>query len=138
MSNLFGGTRSNTSTAQTSTNTQRTQSLENVGTNVSDIEGDVEFNQQVTDQGAIQGAVDIAGRALQTVEHTADESFGFARDVSTQSNQVSRAAVDTLSSAITRVGDATRSDTTETFRRVALYAAIAVAVIFGARYLRRS
>lgn len=110
-------------------------------------------------------ALDTVDNALGTVERGLDESldFGagvvsdslaFSRDNLTESLDFGKAslefaqseseanrtaqgqALSTLSSAITRVADASRSDTTETFRRIVLYGAIALGLV-GAVYAYR-
>jgi len=90
-----------------------------------------------TDQGAVDSAFDFADsfgdKALQTVQQTTRNAFDFSgefgSDALEANSMVTRQAISELGSAITKVGDATRSDTTETFRKVALYGAIAAAVI---------
>jgi hypothetical protein len=91
----------------------------------------------LTDEGAVDSAFDFAdsfgGKALETVQQTSRQAFDFSgefgADALEANSMVTRQAIGELGSAITKVGDATRSDTTETFRRVALYGAIAAAVI---------
>ena len=90
-----------------------------------------------TDAGAVDSAFDFAdsfgGRALETIQQTSRQAFDFSgefgADALEANSLVTRQAIGELGNAITRVGDATRSDTTETFRRVALYGAIAAAII---------
>lgn len=129
------------SRSRSSTSSSSAQTTENRQIGVSDVtgfgiateSGDVEINQQTTDFGAIQGAVDIAGGALDLTGEFADEAFAFARDIGSQSVQTAQKALDTTGQAIVTVGNATRSDTSETLRKLGLYAAIAAAIIFGAR-----
>jgi hypothetical protein len=137
--------------SESSTDTTTTQEIETTTVALEDIAGigvaaggDIEFNGTFTDHGAVQGAVAIADRSFDFANEFGSEAFyfgdnalGFARDVNAQAANATQSAVNSLSGAIQKVGDASRSDTTETFRRVALYGAIAIAVIFAARAFTR-
>ena len=119
--------------------TQQIDAAGGVGIGLSGVELGVGSNLAVnlTDAGAVDSAFDFAdsfgGKALDTIGRTTQASLDFAGDFGSdaiESNrEITQNAISQLGAAITRVGDATRSDTTETFRRVALYGAIAAAVI---------
>ena len=121
----MGRSSSASTTTQTTTNTQdidTTQvSAEGEGNLVLNAGAGINFAP--TDLGAVDHAFDFAesigGSALQTLGQ--------------QSTQTQK----TLADAITKVSDGTRSHTSQTMRRLGLYAAIAVAVIFVAMQFKR-
>ena len=122
----MGRSSSSSTTEQTITNTQDIDteqvSAEGEGNLVLNADGPIHFAP--TDLGAVDSAFDFAEqigvRAVETVASSQERSQK------------------ALTDAIGKVADASRSDTTETFRRVALYAAIAVAVIFVAMQVRKA
>lgn len=138
-----------------SSSSSTTQNVQDIDTNQVNAEGGIGLglqgdqnliNLQVTDAGAVDSAFDFADRfgtqALSTVGKTTEAAYDFAGDFASDAieanSDITRNAISQLGSAITRVGDATRSDTTETFRRVALYGAIAaVAIVIGLAIARR-
>jgi hypothetical protein len=133
------GSRSSSSTS--STNTQSTDTTQ-IGVSgltdslgVATESGDVEITQTFTDQGAIQGAVDIVGGGFDFLGEFASEQLDFSRDLASQSLGSVRSALDAQGEAIATVGSFTRSDNSELLRQIALYGTIAVAVIFGARFI---
>lgn len=143
----MGRSSSSSTTSQETTNvqdidTQQVSADGGIGVGAS---GGGVVNLSLTDAGAVDSAFDFAdsfgGRALDTVGKTTVATLDFAGDFGSDAieanTQVTRDAIAELGSAITRVGDATRSDTTESFRRIALYAAVATAVIFIAIALRK-
>lgn len=75
--------------------------------------GDIEFRGTFTDQGAIQVAQNIAERSFDFSGEFADEAFGFARDVATQSGQTSQQAVEVSRQAIGVVGTGGQSEITQ-------------------------
>lgn len=152
----MGGT-SRSANTNTTTNTQDI-SNETIGiedTELAVVAGEGASVQVVTtDLGAVDAARDIAesgigvaGEALhvnadvvsQSLDFSNDfgeAAFDFARHESEQAALTSQSAIATLSGAVQKVADASRSDSTETFRRIALYAAIALGLV-GAIYVFR-
>jgi hypothetical protein len=80
--------------------------------------GDIEFNQQVTDLGAIQGAFDFADSISEQAGETVEQALG----ISAQAAQT--------------VGEFTRSDTSQGLVKIAMFASLAVGVIFLARIFK--
>lgn len=121
----MGRSSSASTTTQNVTNTQdiETETVSTEGSNNLVLNADGAIHFAPTDLGAVDHAFDFADnigtRALQTIASSQEQ---------TQK---------TLASAITKVADATRSDTSETLRRLGLYAAIAVGVIFVAMQFRK-
>lgn len=115
----FGGdtdeTQTTTTTQEIETTTLGLQDIEGIGIAAG---GDVEFNQDVTDLGAIQGAFDFA-----------ESSAGQAASLAEKSIAISGAAVKT-------VGEATRSDTSQALVKIAMFASLAVGVFFVARVFK--
>lgn len=144
----MGRSSSASSTASTVNESQQIEtrqiSTEGEGNITLNAEGG-SVNFQPTDLGAVDHAFDFADRfgtqALTTIDRTTSHTLDFAGDIASDAlaaNQhVTDSTVSTLGNAISAVANATRSDTTETFRKVALYAAVAVAVIFVAMALRK-
>jgi hypothetical protein len=146
------GSRSSTQANQqtATTNTQEIKTT-TVGIEDSDnaiVGGAGDISLVYSDMGAIDAASDIAdsaiglgGEAIQLTGRTTEASLDFARDFGGDALEAVQAntsqAINTLGTAITQAADASRSDTTETFRRITLYAAIAVTVIFVAMQFRK-
>ena len=122
VAHAFGGD------SETSTSTTTTQDIDTTTLGIQDIEGtalaaggDIEFNQTITDSGAVQGA------------------FDFASDVSGQFVDLAEQAIAVSAGSIKTVGEATRSDTQQGLVQIAKFAALAVAVIFvGTAIFRRA
>jgi hypothetical protein len=141
------GRSSSASTTQQSTqnvqdiDTQQVSS-EGGGTSIAASGGS---NITLTDAGAVDSAFDFAdafgARALDTVGRTTQSTLDFAGDFGSDAieanREITQNAISHLGAAITKAGDVTRSDSSIALQRIALYAAVAAAVIFVAMSLRR-
>ncbi len=133
------GGKSKTVNSQTTT-----QDIDTTSVGLQDIDGvgvaaggDVEFNQTVTDLGAIQGAFDFAESSLDFAGEFGDDAFDFANDIAKQSGENVQFALATSADAIQKVGDATRSDTSQALVQLGKFAALAVAAVFAFRSFSR-
>lgn len=117
VSHAFGGKSSTTSITETTQEISTVNVAEGVGI-IS--QGDVEFNQTVTDLGAIQGA------------------FEFAESVGDQAGELAERAISISAGAVKTVGEARRSDTSQSLVKIAGFAALAAGVFFVARAFGRA
>ena len=126
--------------SSTASTTQSSQVVDTTSVGLQDIEGvgvaggrDVEFTQNITDGGAIQGAIGVAESSFDFAGEFGDDAFNFASDVARQAGQTAQQAVATSAAAIKTAGDATRSDTSQALVQIAKFAALAAGAFFVAR-----
>lgn len=127
----FGG-KSSTSAATTTT-----QEIETTTIGLEDIEGigigagrDVEFTQNITDAGAIQGAIGVAEKSFDFAGEFGSEAFDFATDIARQAGETSQQAVETSRQAIGVVGTGGQSEISGQLFKFGGIAVAALAAIF--------
>lgn len=103
--------------SRTSSSTTTSQDIDTTQVGIEGVEGvgiaaagDVEFNQEVTDLGAVQGAFDVVGGSLDFAGEFGGEAFDFASDIARQAGQTSQQAVETSRQAIATVATQGQSD----------------------------
>lgn len=114
----FGGRSSTASTTTTDVDTTNI-GLEDIDGLAIGAGGDVEFNQEVTDLGAVQGAFDFGESALD-----------FGADVSRQAGETALEAVEISRQAVATVATGGQSDIAGINQRTILIIAAAAAAIF--------
>lgn len=122
----FGGD-SETSSEET-TITETTQEIDTTTIGIEDANFAIGAGRDVTLTDP--GLVAFGGEALETVENVSERAFEFGSQESDRAMAASQAALGTLGQAITQVSDASRSDTTDTFRRIAIPAIIGISLVF--------
>lgn len=139
------GSRSRTSTESHVQNTQdiRTENTDeslNLAAGGVAARGDV----HITDGGIARDSLDFANEvvrsnvdALQVGQQIGRSALDFAGETNQDAYDFAAQQSEASRSTLALVADATRSDTTETFRRVALYGAVAVTLIFVAMQFRK-
>lgn len=128
----FGGRSRQSSATTTSQDIDTTnvgiEGVEGVGIAAA---GDVEFSQQVTDLGAVQGAFDF------TTEF-ADDAFSFANDVARQAGETAARAVDVSQRALSTVVTGGATDLAGINQKTLIGVALAVGAALAAFQLARS
>lgn len=121
----------------TTTGPTTTQEIETTTIGLEDIEGigigagrDVEFTQNITDAGAIQGAIGVAESSFDFAGEFGSEAFDFASDIAQQAGQTAQQAVETSRQAIGVVGTGGQSEISGQLFKFGGIAAIALAAIF--------
>lgn len=116
--------------SRTASTTQTVQDIDTTSVGLQDTEGlaigaggDVEFTQNITDAGAVQGAFEFGERGFQFAEEFVSEAFDFAGGIAAQAGETSQAAVATVAT-----GGA--SDLAGINQRTILIIAAAAAAIF--------
>lgn len=144
---MSGGSKSRSSSTQntSTTITSRDTAIEDVdGTAIVGGEGDI----SVLDGGAIEDAFyfaeNVGAASLDAVRDTTDDALDFGRAslvavgaAGEQAASQSAAALNTLSGAIDRVANASRSDASQTLNNIVRYGALTVAGIAAAYLLTR-
>ena len=98
-----GGGKSKSSTTNTTdidTTNVGIEGVEGVGIAAA---GDVEFNQTVTDQGAVQGAFDFA-------QDFSEDAFNFANDSQRQAGEIAERSLENSQAALATVATGGQSD----------------------------
>lgn len=131
VSKCFGGKSSTAATTNTTTDIDTKQAgIENVEGIGLAATGDIEFNQEVTDLGAVQGAFDAVGGAFDFANEFAEDAFNFA-------NNLGQAAVETSQQGVATVATGGQSDIVRSQNNTVTIVAIAAAVaLFGSQILR--
>lgn len=127
----FGGKSKTVKTTET------TQVIDTTTIGLEDIEGigigagrDVEFTQNITDSGAIQGAIGVAEKSFDFAGEFGSEAFDFASDIAQQAGQTSQQAIEVSRQAIGVVGTGGQSEISGQLFKFGGIAAAALAAIF--------
>jgi hypothetical protein len=121
----------------TTTGPTTTQEIETTTIGLEDIEGigigagrDVEFTQNITDAGAIQGAIGVAEKSFDFAGEFGSEAFDFASDIAQQAGQTSQQAIEVSRQAIGVVGTGGQSEISGQLFKFGGFAVAALAAIF--------
>lgn len=140
VSQCFGGrsrTESSTTTTQDIDTTQFGQ--EAISGVALQAGGDIEFTQEVTDLGAVQGAFDVVGGALDFTGEFAQDAFDFANTSQRQASELAQRSITTSQQVAATAVTGGASDLASINQKtIAVIAAALAAVFIIPRLIRRS
>lgn len=140
VSRCFGGRSSTAATTTTTQDTDTTQlGQEDIsGIGIQSAGGDIEFTQEVTDLGAVQGAFDTVGGALDFTGEFAQDAFDFANTSQNQASAIAQRAIDTSQQVAATAVTGGASDLAGINQRtIAIIAAAAAAIFLLPQLIRR-
>ena len=147
ISRCFGGRSTTTAVTETVQDIDTTQFAQEDITGIGlQAGGDIEFTQEVTDLGAVQGAFDVVGGTLDFAGETVGEGFGFGRDAlafaessQEQASAIAQRAIGTSQQAVATVATGGATDLAGINQRtVAVIAAAAAAIFIIPQVIRRT
>lgn len=140
VSQCFGGRSKTESTTTTTQDIETTQfgqeSITGIGLQAG---GDIEFTQEVTDLGAVQGAFDVVGGAFDFTGEFAQDAFDFANTSQRQASELAQRSIDTSQKAVATVATGGAVDLAGVnAKTIAIIAAAAAAIFIIPQIVRRA